>query len=276
MDIKHIQVFLQAGSSQGALIAAGVCAAKFEAFVDGVGLAVEPELSPADCFAVGASAIADVGRRHEAALRQAADVMEAEFRAAIRPDHGLDWRCSRPSELPEECAARARTADLTVIGRAGHADAFHRQRIEALVLRSGTPCLIVPQALSGDARLERPVLAWNGSRESKRAMSDGMDFVRRAGRVDILVVHSGASDDEAPGLRPLMDHLARHGVEGRLHRKVGSPGESGQILLASAESLGGDLLIMGAYGRSQAVECILGGATRSALSHAHLPILMSH
>ena len=39
--------------------------------------------------------------------------------------------------------------------------------------------------------------------------------------------------------------------------------------------LGSDLLVVGAYGRTRATKLILGGATRTRLAEAELPVLMS-
>ncbi len=43
-----------------------------------------------------------------------------------------------------------------------------------------------------------------------------------------------------------------------------------------ANDLGADLLVMGAYGHSRLREFLLGGATRTAVEHALLPVLLSH
>jgi nucleotide-binding universal stress UspA family protein len=47
------------------------------------------------------------------------------------------------------------------------------------------------------------------------------------------------------------------------------------VLLARAASFGADLLVMGADGHSRLTEFVFGGATRTALREAALPVLMS-
>jgi nucleotide-binding universal stress UspA family protein len=49
----------------------------------------------------------------------------------------------------------------------------------------------------------------------------------------------------------------------------------GRLLLSRAASFGADLLVMGAYGHSRITELVFGGATRTALHEAALPVLMS-
>ena len=50
----------------------------------------------------------------------------------------------------------------------------------------------------------------------------------------------------------------------------------GEVLSFYLTSNQADLLVMGAYGHSRAMEFILGGATLSMLSRPPLPILLSH
>jgi nucleotide-binding universal stress UspA family protein len=47
-------------------------------------------------------------------------------------------------------------------------------------------------------------------------------------------------------------------------------------LLAAAADANADLLVMGGYGHSRLREVIFGGFTRHVLSHAELPVLMTH
>ena len=53
-------------------------------------------------------------------------------------------------------------------------------------------------------------------------------------------------------------------------RRIGDVLES-QITIHNA-----DLLVMGAYGHSRIREFVLGGATRSMLAQAPIPVLLSH
>jgi nucleotide-binding universal stress UspA family protein len=53
-------------------------------------------------------------------------------------------------------------------------------------------------------------------------------------------------------------------------------GSVGDALLALADELGSDLLVMGCYGHSRLREMVLGGTSRIVLRSARLPVLMSH
>lgn len=48
------------------------------------------------------------------------------------------------------------------------------------------------------------------------------------------------------------------------------------VILAKAEELEIDLIIMGAYGHSRIREQILGGVTYHLLNQSPIPLLMSH
>jgi nucleotide-binding universal stress UspA family protein len=50
----------------------------------------------------------------------------------------------------------------------------------------------------------------------------------------------------------------------------------GETLLSCAAEFGADLLVMGSYGHRRWREFIFGGASRHVLTHARLPVLMSH
>ena len=60
---------------------------------------------------------------------------------------------------------------------------------------------------------------------------------------------------------------------------VHRPGEkraAGHVYLEDGATLGGDLMIKGAYTQSRLKQMIFGGATRHILDRATLPVLMAH
>jgi nucleotide-binding universal stress UspA family protein len=50
----------------------------------------------------------------------------------------------------------------------------------------------------------------------------------------------------------------------------------GATLLNKASDLQADLLVLGAYGHTRALERVLGGVTRTMLESMTVPVLMSH
>jgi nucleotide-binding universal stress UspA family protein len=95
--------------------------------------------------------------------------------------------------------------------------------------------------------------------------------------VEVLVVdceRDSAGHGKEPGA-DIARHLARHGVEVEVRRMSSGSEDVGRLLLSRAAAFGADLLVMGAYGHSRFTELVFGGATRTALHEAPLPVLMS-
>ncbi len=216
----------------------------------------------------------------EQALEQAEAARQAFEHAAQR--HGLshEWRAAAEGTAADP-AVHARCADLAILGQRDPDNdqmAMFRPSPERVSLATGRPILVVPYAGHFATVGERVLIAWNGGRESARAVADAMPLLTMAARVDVLMVDVSPEADghgEAPGA-DLVRHLARHGVEARIERvpSVGLP--VGELILSRAADLGADLLVMGAYGHSRARELLLGGATRSILASMTIPVLMSH
>jgi nucleotide-binding universal stress UspA family protein len=269
MELKQILTVVSAhGDHAAAFAIAAALAERDGAEVEGVCLFREPEPAVYAGFAAGAAGVADVlQQRDEDVLRLTAPA-ERGFRtlwgpaARFRATELLDWSAV--------VAGRAVMADLVVVGAAGH-DGEMRGVAERLVFGAGAPCLIAPIGLAGTFDPRRIAIAWNGSREARRAVGDALGLIRRASSVAIVAV----GEEDPPGATALASLLARHGVEPEV-RRVPPQHDAARAILAEADAFGADLVVMGAFSRSRAEERILGGATRTLIGGASLPILMSH
>ena len=183
----------------------------------------------------------------------------------------------------------ARYADLVVISQYNARDkspSVMRDFPAYVLLHSGRPVLIVPYApplplLAPPAAARNVLISWNASKEASRAVSAALPLLQRAGQVHVAIfdakVHAAEHGDE-PGAE-LLQYLARHGVEARVHLLDGGGvrrGDIGEALLSHAGDLSADLLVMGAYGHSRLRETILGGVTRTILQSMTIPVLMAH
>jgi nucleotide-binding universal stress UspA family protein len=74
----------------------------------------------------------------------------------------------------------------------------------------------------------------------------------------------------------LARYLAEHGANVVLEDVKAKGHPIGEVLEAYVTSVQADLLVMGAYGHSRLREFVLGGATRSVLSHQIVPVMLSH
>jgi len=175
-------------------------------------------------------------------------------------------------------STHARYADLMVISQDDESPAVGGGFADYVVMDCGRPVLIVPY-IGAPAPLDGTVVvAWNGSRESARAVNDALPLLLMAQQVDVLVIDPDDTplyDAALPGA-DLCEHLARHGlkVEAKVNRGAG--GSAGDQLLSHVADVSANLVVMGAYGHSRLREMVLGGVTRHMLQHMTVPVLMSH
>lgn len=276
MEIKDLLLFLdQDHAASRALDLAEQIARDQGAFVTGVCLHRSPEPAIADCYAIGEAAAADVIDRERRSLAQALAPVETAFRRAMaRAGAGAQWLWAASGETPEASALRARLSDLVILRRPADRDDLGRGLAAALLLAEGAPCLLAPDEAAARP-FERVLLAWNGSRQAKRAMDAAMPFLKAARAVEVAVAGRAPSEQAAAGLAAVLQHLGRHGVPAAPHWAL-DEGSAEEALLGRCAAFAADLLVMGAWGQPRAAEFLLGGATRAVLSRSSWPVLMRH
>lgn len=215
--------------------------------------------------------------------REENPAMRAAFDDAVR-GRGLvaEWQDGDAGALGvADCVVPyARSADLVIASQTDPAwpGSNCLDIADRLVLESGRPVLIVPNA-GVHARVGGKVLvAWNGRREAARAVFDALPILRRAKDVKVVWVNPQSESDVASDV-PAADictALARHRVRCEATEQLRPGIGVGETLLASAKDFGADLLIMGCYGHSRLREFVFGGASRHVLQNMSIPVLMSH
>jgi nucleotide-binding universal stress UspA family protein len=180
---------------------------------------------------------------------------------------------------PGSLAGHAQCADLLILSQPDPALANHRQRLadlESVLLACPRPVLLIPYARVAPVRMDRVLLAWDGSRQSVRAMTDALPLLRRAGSVALMHRRSPTSD-AAPVTRLacLRQWLAFQGVDAEAREEVTTL-PIGDALLNTASDMGADLIVMGAYGHAPWAERLFGGVSRALLQTMTVPLLMSH
>jgi nucleotide-binding universal stress UspA family protein len=97
----------------------------------------------------------------------------------------------------------------------------------------------------------------------------GDAFVGSHGRIfDVIVMNR--SDRNAT------EYLRRNRIGAELKKAELDGGTTGETILATAQSLGCDLLIKGAYTQSRLRQMIFGGATQYVLDNAMIPVLLAN
>jgi nucleotide-binding universal stress UspA family protein len=166
-----------------------------------------------------------------------------------------------------------RAADLLVTGHPAGDQGVSIDTIEAALVGTGRPVLIVP-ATPLVSLPETIVVAWKAAPEAARAVTAAMPLLSKAKQILIVTVaeEQGLSDEE--GAR-LMRTLSWHGLNvSTRHLRPDRLGAADTLLAVAAQQ--GALVVMGAYGHSRLREWIFGGFTERVLRGATVPVLMMH
>jgi nucleotide-binding universal stress UspA family protein len=119
-------------------------------------------------------------------------------------------------------------------------------------------------------------IGWDGSRAAARALADALPVCALANTVELVTITGEKDLEGGVAWSDMRRHLATHGIEARIVEVPAQGLDAGSALLRHCEGAGADLLVIGAYGHSRLREFALGGATRSVLADAALPVLLSH
>ena len=209
----------------------------------------------------------------EPALGQ--DFLQRAHAAALPEVEAL----AHASAVPEALARQSAGADLLVMSQPDPSLPEYRQRLaelEKLLLASARPVLLIPYTHLEPLQARRVLVAWDGSREAVRALTDALPLLRRANQVTL--VH-WRPDADAPWPREQLGDLAQwlalQGVRAQVRDEItGLP--VGEALLNAASDFGADLIVMGAYGHARWAERLFGGVSRTLLQSMTVPVLMSH
>ncbi len=162
-------------------------------------------------------------------------------------------------------------SDLTVVSRPASGGRLAQMFVQAALLQSGRPVLVLPQQQKKIPG-RRIAIAWNQSPEASRTVSACMPLLTVADQVSII--SCGAEDKRGPKSSHLKDYLKHWGINAKSLRTKGRHEE--QELLQSYRDSKSDLLIMGAYSRSRLREVVFGGMTEKMLWNTNIPVVMQH
>jgi nucleotide-binding universal stress UspA family protein len=276
MMIKDVMVRLDGtAADEVRLAAANDIADLFQSQVIGLFLNVLPVVIAAE-DGIGAIRAAELLQK----AREAGDSIEARLTQRLA-------RLQKPMELRRfdilndaagDLAAReARAADTFVALRPNGASQEPEYLVESVLFGSGRHILLVPNRKPTKVMADRILVAWNGTRESARALAEALPYLHKAQQTTVVVV-----DDEPPTEAQAMlgkdavNHLKHHGIKAALHYARLRNHDVGATLIAEARRLKADLIVMGGYGHSRLREWLLGGATYELLHKAPVPLLIAH
>jgi len=206
---------------------------------------------------------------------------EAAARSAREDAGAAGVTCSASSphlSYPQLLAvfrAQARLHDLTVVDAEPEAFAPDRGLIEALLMDSGRPLLVVPPGREV-FRAKRIIVAWDGSGRAARAAADALPFLRAAETVEVIAV-MGEKDLPTDVMgADIAPHLARHGVSVTVQTLPAVRGDVAETLRNHATLTHADMIVMGGYVHSRLRELVFGGVTHSLLEQSPVPLFLSY
>ncbi len=272
MAIKDILTIVDLLGEREAATVAAELARGLDAHLAGLSVAFDPLITPAD-IGVPSESLRVSAREAALGLATAANnaFEEIATRAGIRFENMI-------VEVPADGSfaatlGRSRLTDLVVIGQESpdRPEPMRGAMIESLLFDGGAPTLLVPYIGVQKLKLERALIAWDGSATAARAVRAGLPLLEKTGNVTVLMV--GRHADDALELAAYLD---RHGLNVEIKDVPAGSVPVADVLLNAAMDDNYDWVVMGAYGHSRVREYFFGGATRDILREMTVPVLMTH
>jgi nucleotide-binding universal stress UspA family protein len=219
-----------------------------------------------------------VADQEEEGLREELRALAGSLRLTLSEHNGIEHATVTFVEAPgrqvDVIKVKGRLADLIAVAKPDRDRNLGKNTLKAALFHSGRPVLMCPPAQTPPEDLgARVAIAWNGSAEASRALSQSRSVL--AGADKTWVLSNGTDAGPGTSAADLISYLRLHGVEAEIvtfnsRRKVGTE------LLRVCADIGADMLVMGAYGDSHERETIFGGNTQTVVDTAEMPILLNH
>lgn len=245
-----------------------------------IGLHIQP---PMELYTAEVPYTAELSRHFQEHQMELAGNIRSSFeKVTATQSYVAEWRVASSvgKGVSNIIAEYANTADLVIMSRSEgeNTDTRFKHIPEHVLMTSGRPGIVVPEKRSITSIGERVLLAWDGRRESTRAVFNALPILKTASEVRLLRVNLPYHDrHHCAGITDeLARSLARHDVNVELTHADARGSEVGDEILGYARDMDADLLVMGCYGHSPFREFIFGGTTRQILHESPIPMFLSN
>jgi nucleotide-binding universal stress UspA family protein len=165
----------------------------------------------------------------------------------------------------------ARLVDLIVVGKQGIGEVAESGNAAArLAELTSAPILLVPTDQKSLDLSGKALVIWNGGAAADAAVRAAVPLLKLAEEVEVLTIEQGDADPE-----DVAAYLARHDCKVTTRREPKS-GDVAEQLLDALRTSGAAWCAMGSYGHSRLREQLFGGASKTLLAKAPIPLLLSH
>ena len=171
-------------------------------------------------------------------------------------------------------AAQAAQAGLVIAGSAGgHGHGEAEDAINAVLFDAAAPLLLITEAVPASLGT-RIAVAWERSPAADEAIQAALPWLLAADDITVLVAEERHLRADLPD--GLVVALKQAGRSVAIHHFTLAGRDIGAAILAEAQGVEADLLVMGAFTHSRTLEALFGGATREILAGATIPLLLHH
>jgi nucleotide-binding universal stress UspA family protein len=237
-----------------------------------VGVYVTDEKSHHLGFVRGTDAMANAVRAAETREQREANEQGAQFldlasQHDVRASFRIVWH---DLDMNRRIVGSSLLADLVIAGLddpEGLPEAWHPEKFTSLI---GAPLLMVPKDWKGESPPKKISIAWNATKQARRAMISSIPFLRQAEEVVIITI----DEDPREGI-DLSLYLERHDVKAKVEHVEPDDRPIAEQILATAEAVGAEMLVMGAYSHAKAVRLVFGGTTQKVLGRTTVPVFLS-
>ena len=183
--------------------------------------------------------------------QQAAAAARSLFEELAKDAPSREWLdVNRGSEekIVEVMAEAARYCDLLVLSQTDLSDSALVPAFlpEDLAAASGRPVLIIPRQGLWNQLWQRPLIVWDESPETVRAIEESLALIGRDAKISVLSLGRAISQESAAAGN-IVNFLESHDVKVSYQHRTSEGGGAWDMILALIAQYDSDVLVIGAH-----------------------------